>query len=158
MRAGAAVAVLAALLAGAARADIYTWRDAAGVKRMSNVAPDWYGATEPSRIRTQVLVNGILVDDTGLPTHEREKLQARRAKAESLGRPGTSAPVPPPVAVQAPAPPPKPGPTGVTPPPRPPVDLPDAAKSAEGLKRALEAQKMADSLADQLKTTSRPRQ
>ncbi len=94
----AALLVAGCLLAGSAHADLYTWRDATGVKRMSNIAPPWYSEAEPSRPRTQVLVNGHLVDDTGLSKEERSKLQAGRAKAESWGK-GS----PPPTAQAIPA-------------------------------------------------------
>lgn len=78
------------LLAGAltalpAVADIYLWRDASGAKRMSNVAPDWYSPSAPGRPRTQVIVNGHLVDDTGLSAEAREKLRAGRARALNWG-------------------------------------------------------------------------
>jgi hypothetical protein len=153
--------LLVALAASAAHAEIYAWRDATGTTRMSNIAPSWYSASEPSRVRTQVLVNGELVDDTGLPQAEREKLQARRAKAESLDKPGN--PSPPSAsasatgaATAAPLPP---VPSKTPPPPVvPPLGGADAAKSATGLKRALEAQKLTDSMADQLKAASRPKQ
>jgi Spy/CpxP family protein refolding chaperone len=98
------------------------------------------------------------VDDTGLPQAEREKLQARRAAAERLGMPGPAAPAA--AATAAPATPTvaTASSTAKTPPPPPPRGGVDAAKSAEGLKRALEAQKLTDSMADQLKAASRPRQ
>ncbi len=81
-------------LAPAAHAEVYAWRDASGTQRLSNIAPSWYSPTEPSRIRTRVLVNGQVVDDTGLPAEARERLRANRAKAEAWNRPGAPVPAP----------------------------------------------------------------
>ncbi len=152
MRAARTALAIAAGFAFAAKAEIYTWRDAAGVKQMSNVAPAWYSPTDASRMRTQVLVNGHLVDDTGLKTEEREKLQAGRAKAENWGRrqvvPVAATPAPkaaPAAPAAAPAPP------GTTPLGNIPV------QSLEGLQRALAAQKQGDAVLDQLNAANRPR-
>lgn len=61
--AGAAVA-----LPGAAQ--MYTWKDPeTGQTEMSNVAPPWYQANQPAvrgAPRTQVLLNGSVIDDTGV--------------------------------------------------------------------------------------------
>lgn len=80
------LAVCLAVLAANAGAEVYQWRDAAGKTRISNVAPPWY--TDSGRVspRVQVLVNGILVDDTGLPDEQRNKLREGRPRAEAWGR------------------------------------------------------------------------
>lgn len=141
------------LLTPPALADIYTWRDASGATRMSNVAPPWYSETEPRGPRTQVLVNGHLVDDTWLSPEARTKLQAGRARAEAWGRGDpaarraeTQAAIP---AARDSAPP-KPAPGAAL-----PAGIP--AEALEGLKRALEAQQAADKLAGEMKAANRPR-
>jgi len=148
MRAMLLAVLLAAAAAGPARAEIYTWRDASGSHRMSNFPPQWFSATEPSRIRTRVLINGQLVDDTGLPLADREKLQSRRANAERWSNPQAS---PAAAAVQAApaAPPPglKPGQ------PVNPSDIP--AASLEAFKRALETQNRTDEKAKPLDAAGR---
>ena len=93
--------IAATVVAAAAHAELYSWREG-GATRYSNAAPPWYSATEPSRIRTRVMVNGILVDDTGLSMEERDRLRAQRAKAEAWNKPG--AVVPPPNAASPVAP------------------------------------------------------
>ncbi|MGE0873838.1 MAG: DUF4124 domain-containing protein [Burkholderiales bacterium] len=147
------VLLAAFLLAAPAFADIYTWRDASGAKRMSNVAPPWYSETEPRGPRTQVLVNGHLVDDTWLSPEERTKLQAMRARAESWGRGDPAARrTEAQAAVQTARDTAQPKPaTGAA----LPAGIP--AEALEGLKRALEAQQAADKLAGELKATNRPR-
>lgn len=153
MRAACIAITIAACFASAAQAEIYTWRDAAGVKQMSNVAPAWYSATERSRVRTQVLLNGHLVDDTGLGTEQREKLQAGRAKADNWGRrqvvPVAATPAPKAVPAASAATPPTP--PGVTPLGNVPV------QSLEGMQRALQAQKQGDAVLQQLNAANRPR-
>lgn len=148
----AALFTAGCLLSVSAQADLYTWRDASGVKRMSNIAPPWYSETEASRPRTQVLVNGHLVDDTGLSKEERTKLQAGRAKAESWGK-GS----PPPTAQAIPAQPAVEANTGGAKPPAQPPPEGVPAQALDGMKRALEAQKLADKLAEELKAANRPR-
>lgn len=152
MRAARIAFAIAACFACAAQAEIYTWRDAGGVKQMSNVAPAWYSPTEPSRVRTQVLVNGHLVDDTGLKSEEREKLQAGRAKAENWGRrqvePVAATPASKPVPATPVAAPTSPGAT-------PLGNIP--VQSLEGLQRALAAQKQGDAVLEQLNAANRPR-
>ena len=141
MRSMLLATLLAAIVAGPAHADIYTWRDASGASQMSNFPPQWYSATEPSRIRTRVLINGQLIDDTGLPLADREKLQARRANAERWSKP-QAAPV-------AGVPDFKPG---------QPVKASDIpAASLERIKRALEAQDRIDDLASQSKAAGQPK-
>lgn len=115
----------AMLLAAAAHAEVYSWREG-GSTRYSNAAPPWYSATEPSRIRTRVMLNGMLVDDTGLPMDERDKLRARRAKADAWNKPGAI--VPPANATSTVAPAPAPAPAAqasatAKPPAPPPVGL-----------------------------------
>jgi len=155
MRAGLLLA--GCIVAGAAQADIYTWRDASGAKRMSNVPPPWYSESEPGRPRTQVIVNGHLVDDTGLSAEARTRLQGNRARAQSWGK-GT--PPPPATAAAAYAPVAAPpaqvaGAVPGKPPAAPPAGV--TAQSLEGLKRALEAQNLADKLAEELRASNRPR-
>jgi len=147
--------LLAGLLFTApALADIYTWRDASGAKRMSNVAPPWYSETEPRGPRTQVLVNGHLVDDTWLAPEVRTKLQSGRARAESWGRGDPAARRAESTQDAVPAArdtiPQKPAPGFV-----PPEGL--SAEALEGLKRALESRQAADTLAEELKAANRPR-
>ncbi len=141
-------------LAPQALADIYTWRDTSGAKRMSNVAPPWYSETAQNGPRTQVLVNGHLVDDTWLSPEERTRLQARRARAESWGRGDPAArraestqPAVPAARDTAPQ---RPAPGAAL-----PAGVP--AEALEGLKRALEAQQAADKLAGEMKAANRPR-
>ncbi|MBI3370878.1 MAG: hypothetical protein HY017_03845 [Betaproteobacteria bacterium] len=146
--------LLAALAFAPAYADIYVWQEAGGEKRMSNEAPIWYSASAPSRVRTQVLVNGHLVDDTGIAQPEREKLQATRAKAEAWGRSS-----PPPAAVAEVQPPPqdeddaKPAKTAAT--ATTAADIP--AKALEGFKSVFEAKKLGESLIEEMKLQNRPR-
>jgi hypothetical protein len=148
----AALLVAGCLLSGIAHADVYTWRDATGVTRMSNMAPPWYRDTEPSRPRTQVLVNGHLVDDTGLSREQRTKLQAGRARAESWGK-GS----PPPAAQVFPVPVPVAANAGAAKPAAQQIPEGVPAQALEGMKRALEAQQLADKLAEELKASNRPR-
>ncbi len=153
MRAMLLAVLLAAAAAGPARAEIYTWRDASGASQMSNFPPQWYSSSEPSRIRTRVLLNGQIVDDTGLPQAEREKLQSRRANAERWSKPRAApAAAPTPAAQTAPVaavPGLKPGQPVKT------SDIP--AASLEGFKRALEAQNRIDDMAEQLNAAGRPK-
>lgn len=85
------ILIAATIVATAAHAELYSWREG-GSTRYSNAAPPWYSATEPSRIRTRVTLNGLLVDDTGLPLEERDRLRAQRAKAEAWNKPGAVVP------------------------------------------------------------------
>ena len=145
-------ALLAVLSFAPAYADIYMWQDADGAKRMSNQAPRWYNASAPSRVRTQVLVNGHLVDDTGIAQPDREKLQATRSKAEAWGRPRP----PPPAPVAAAQPPSQQGQEGAKP--------ADTAASAGipaqilgGIKSVFDARQSAGLLVDEMSRQSRPR-
>lgn len=140
------------LFAATVQAEMYVWRDATGATRMTNVAPPWYSAVERSRPRTRVILNGHVIDDTGLSPERRAQLQAGRARAESWGRgspasSGASAPVAEQNAARAAAA----GPAAAA----PPAGVPLAA--LEGLKRALEAQQLADKLAAELQAANRPR-
>lgn len=148
MRTACIALLLAALAAGAAHAEIYAWRDASGAKRMSNIPPPWFNETGPSRPRTQVLLNGHLIDDTGLPMEQREKLRERRVKAQFWG---TEVSPPQPAAPDKPA--------AANPAAAPGTAAPagTGAQAAEGMRRALEAQRLADKLAEDLKTASRPK-
>jgi hypothetical protein len=152
----AILAALLALSAAAAQADVYTWRDASGVKRMSNVAPPWFRDTGRTSPRVQVLVNGILVDDTGVSDEERLKLREQRARAEVWGtrKPPATATASQAAAAPAPAAEAKAKPAADAKAKPPPPPLPggiDPAKAGEGLKSALEAQKQLDAVTDQLK-------
>lgn len=153
----AALLLVGSLLALQAQAEMYVWQDASGAKRMSNLAPPWYSESAASRPRTQVIINGHLVDDTGLSAEARAKLQANRARAQNWGR---GSPPPPastaayvPVVAETPAP--VAGATPGKPSTKPPAGI--TANSLEGLKRALEAQNLADKLAEELKASNRPR-
>lgn len=146
-------ALLTAFAFAPAYADIYVWQEAGGAKRMSNIAPAWYSASAASHVRTQVLVNGHLIDDTGMPQPERDRLQATRAKAEARGR----APVPPaPVAAVRP---PRQGNGDDAPPARTAAmaaaDIP--AKALEGFKSVFEAKKLGESLVEEMSRQIRPR-
>lgn len=149
------IPVLAAALASApACADIYMWLEAGGAKRMSNEAPTWYSASAPSRVRTLVLVNGHLVDDTGIPQPDRERLQTTRAKAEAWGQPS---PAPTPVAASRPpkdernAKPARTAAAAAT----AASDIP--AKALEGVKSVFEAKRLGESLIDEMNRQNRPR-
>jgi hypothetical protein len=152
-------AVLAAFLvlgAAAAQAEVYSWRDASGAKRISNVAPPWYTETGRTGPRVQVLINGILVDDTGVPEEQRAKLREQRAKAEAWGTRKPAASTTPAAQAAAPTPPAADLKAKPPPPPVPPGGI-DGAKTADGLKRAQESRKEADAPADQLKATGKPK-
>ena len=51
-------------------AQVYVWKDPeTGQTKMSNVAPPWYRVNQPAvrgAPRTQVLLNGSVIDDTGV--------------------------------------------------------------------------------------------
>lgn len=146
-------ALLAALAFAPAHADIYLWHEADGAKRMSNLAPAWYSSSAPGRVRTQVLVNGYLVDDTGVPQQDRERLQATRAKAEAWGQPS-----PPPTPLATVQPPPRdegnarPTKTAAT---AAAEGIP--AQALEGFKSVFEAKKLGESVIEEMNRQNRPR-
>lgn len=147
--------LLATLPIVPAHADIYVWQEAGGAKRVSNHAPAWYSASAPSEVRTQVLVNGHLVDDTGVAQPEREKLQATRARAEAWGQ---ASPPLTPVAKSRPPPPQgeaHAGPTKTAAAATAASDIP--AKALEGFKSVLEARKLGESLIEEMDRQNRPR-
>jgi len=72
-----AAAVVMSAATFPAFAQMYTWKDPeTGQTQMSNVAPPWYRANQPAvrgAPRTQVLLNGNVIDDTGVqasPDHK----------------------------------------------------------------------------------------
>lgn len=75
--------ICSALLAPAAQAQLYTWKDAQGNVIVKNSPPPWYDGTDWVRgARVQVLLNGKVIDDTAWPAERRQDLRRKSALDE----------------------------------------------------------------------------
>lgn len=67
-------------------AQVYQWEDAeTGARRLSNIAPAWYRKPSDKPCpRVLVFDNGRLIDDTALPSEQRQELRANSPLARYL--------------------------------------------------------------------------
>lgn len=78
--------VIASLLPFAARAQLYTWKDAQGNIHIKNSPPPWYDDSGWTRgPRVQVLRDKKIVDDTAWPAAKRQEAR-NKATAEEIKR------------------------------------------------------------------------
>lgn len=93
---GAALALFSsALVAPAAQAQLYTWKDAQGNITIKNTPPPWYSeSARPRGARVQVLRNGKVIDDTAWPADKRQEGRSTDARQENKRAESESAPLP----------------------------------------------------------------
>ena len=79
------VCLIFAAAAGPAHAQLYTWKDPQGTVVIKNSPPPWYRENEKGRgPRVQVLRDGKIIDDTGLPLEKRLEGRAQAARQEQI--------------------------------------------------------------------------